>query len=425
MTFLATLPLGSTRPDSPGRTPRSLPPVATTVAVGAAVVTSLVPSLLPRSAMIQGVLSGALVLLAIAALALARIAALALRAPAPPSPRARQGAFVATVVLSAAALVPAQHALARRSAELSMPTPSAAYWLLAAGCVLAVVGIVLALVAGLTHLLRSTWQPARRGIAAALLVSTVTTAASPAGLLDPLRKDLAPDHPMLVTSPVGATRAFARADEAADPETGAALAADRLLAAGGLRHAAVVVVLPTGSGWVNREAVAAIETQLGGDVALVSAQFADLPSWYQYLVDQDAAHRSGQRLLAEVLDRVRTLPESERPDVYVYGESLGARVGQGAVQQAPHDEVCGVLWSGAPGGTVSGHPRERSLLNQDDPIGYLDPGTAYRRPEGWPTVWVPLLSYGTTWLDTNASLRPPPGHGHQYGAEQDWTLPRC
>ena len=84
-----------------------------------------------------------------------------------------------------------------------------------------------------------------------------------------------------------------------------------------------------------------------------------------------------------------------------------------------------MLWSGAPGAAVAGHPHERSLLNADDPIRYLTTRTALERPPGWPTVWVPVLSWGTTWLDTSASLLPAPGHGHVYGAEQDWSLPRC
>jgi hypothetical protein len=59
-------------------------------------------------------------------------------------------------------------------------------------------------------------------------------------------------------------------------------------------------------------------------------------------------------------------------------------------------------------------------------VTYLSGGTATARPAGWPLpVWVPGLSLGTAVLDLPGSLSSGEGHGHRYGPEQDWALPRC
>lgn len=308
-----------------------------------------------------------------------------------------------------------------------MLAPAPTYWLWAGTWALLVVALGLAGYAGARRLLRVTWRRTPRPLAAALLagVAVTTAAAGPVDVLAPLRKDLGPDHVMLTESAAGASRSFAVVDEAPTPEGGADLAVRRMVADGGLQRGAVLIALPTGSGWVNREAVTAIEAQLGGDVAVVSAQYSDLPSWWSFVLDQDPAIRSADALVAAVLSRVGELPPDRRPDIYLHGESLGALAGQAALEDVPTDLVCGVIWTGAPAGATSGHPRERNLHNADDPVVHLSSDTIFSEPEDWPTLWVPGLSYGTTVLDLGASLLPAAGHGHSYGPEQDWTLPTC
>lgn len=423
------------------------PRVGTTLTVGAALALSTIPSLLPRSSLTQGLLTGTLVLLALAVLAvrLPRIPRLPRicrnyapesRKPmalaegqgtAPPPARARWIVLAATSAVLTVVAGATQLSLATRAAELGMPGPSPAYWPLAAVGALLVVGLGLALATGARRLTRIAWRRTPRPLAAVLLagVAVTTAAAGPIDVLGPLRKQLDPAHVMLTPSPLGATRTFVTVDETPTPEAGAELAVHRLVADGGLDRSAIVVVLPTGSGWVNAEAVAAFERQLGGDVALVSAQYGDLPSWWSFLIDQEPAMRSAEALVAGTLERVGDLPEAERPDVFLVGESLGALAGQAALAEVDPEAVCGVLWSGAPGGAVSGHPRERTLRNPDDPVFHLSVATALQRPEDWPGLWVPGLSYGTTVLDLGASLAPERGHGHRYGVEQDWSLPEC
>ncbi|WP_109473545.1 alpha/beta-hydrolase family protein [Ornithinimicrobium cavernae] len=404
------------------------PPVGATLTVGSALVLSTIPSLLPRPALTQGLLTGSLVLLALAVLALTRvIVTRRARVVSPGSARARWTVAAGTASAVAGTAWSAQLGLGQHAAGLAMAVPGPTYWLTAGGWALLVVGLGLTAAAGARRLGGITWRRSPLPLAAALLagVTVTSAAAGPADVLAPLRKDLAADHVMLTESPLGASRSFARAGESPTPEAGAELAVDRLVAEGGLRRSAIVIALPTGSGWVNGEAVSAFEAQLDGDVAVVSAQYGDLPSWWSYLVDQEPALRSAEALLDEVVERVGQLPPPDRPDVYVFGESLGALAGQAAIAGATASSVCGVVWSGAPGGAVSGHPRERSLHNVDDPVYYLAADTALRQPDDWPTTWLPGLSYGTTVLDLAVSLAPDDGHGHTYGPEQDWTLPAC
>lgn len=440
--------VGSLARSLPG--PLVPPRVSSTLAVGAALALSTLPSLLPRAPLIQGLLTGALVLLTLAVLWSVRQAVPRWRpvgAPvhrlstAPTPERSTTGALVKkrrstlarwlVLVGTGAAVVGtawlAQLGLGQRAADLAMVVPGPAYWLTAGAWALAVIGLGLVLAAGARRLARITWRRTPKPLAAVLLagVTVTSAAAGPIDLLEPLRKELGPTHVMLVDSPAGASRSFSRVDETQTPRDGAELAVERMVADGGLDKGAILIALPTGSGWVNREAVTAFETQLDGDVAVVSAQYGDLPSWWSFLIDQEPAVESAEALVDGVLARVAELPADQRPDVFVHGESLGAAAGQAAIKGVDEQAVCGVIWSGAPGGEVSGHPRERSLRNIDDPVTYLSLDTVVAQPQDWPTAWLPGLSYGTTVLDLGASLLPDAGHGHMYGPEQDWTLPTC
>ena len=68
---------------------RPLPPAVTSTGVGLALVVSTVPSLLPRTALVQGLLSGGLVLAALAVVVVGRGAVQRVRRRGPSSPAAR------------------------------------------------------------------------------------------------------------------------------------------------------------------------------------------------------------------------------------------------------------------------------------------------------------------------------------------------
>ena len=399
------------------------PAVLPTVLVALAAVVSLTPSLLPRPIPTQGLLTGVLVALALGVAGLVRRrAGEAGRA----RPALRRAVLVLSVAGTAVAAALSAGLQAQTAATVGMAAPGATYW---PGVAVVAVGTAYSLVL----LGRVTRWLVRRRVPAALGVVGVAAAVSAAalpdgvGLLDFLDKDIGPDHVLLQESPVGAGRVYEQLADGAGPEVSAARAADRLVAGGGLEREAVVVVLPTGSGWVNRQAVEAFEDQWGADVVTLAVQYDRSPSWLSLLVAQGNSKEWAHATLAAVVDRIEALPEDERPALYVHGESLGALAGQSALSDPElADHVCGAIWSGAPGGTVLGLPGERVLANADDPVIHLSAGTATARPDDWGgALWVPALSYGTTVLDLAASLAPESGHGHQYGPEQDWTLPGC
>jgi len=89
----------------------------------------------------------------------------------------------------------------------------------------------------------------------------------------------------------------------------------------------LVLVSPTGSGYVNYCAAAAVQYLTGGDVAMVTLQYSKRPS--PLSLGKIAEAREQNRLLWSRIDeRLQELPPERRPRVVLFGESLGAHVSQ-------------------------------------------------------------------------------------------------
>lgn len=89
----------------------------------------------------------------------------------------------------------------------------------------------------------------------------------------------------------------------------------------------LMLVSPTGTGYVNYCAVAAVEYMTLGDVATVTLQYAKRPSPLSLgLVPR--AREQNRLLWMRILERVRGLPVEARPRVVLFGESLGAHTSQ-------------------------------------------------------------------------------------------------
>lgn len=169
-------------------------------------------------------------------------------------------------------------------------------------------------------------------------------------------------------SPHGAVRVFGD-----HPGQDAAVAArdtvDDLVAAGGLQRDVVVVAMPTGSGWVDPDQVEAVEQWADGDVATVAVRYARVPSAVAFLLCPELAEASATHLLQEVVDRVDELPESERPEIVVHGQSLGVVAGMAALE-ALETGVSAALWQGRPGTVAAPASAACTVdaVNQDDPV---------------------------------------------------------
>lgn len=294
---------------------------------------------------------------------------------------------------------------------------------IAAGTALAIVGF--------THGVRWAWRRrarvSRRAVAAVAGLSLLSFA--PSAQAAEVAPAPASDQVLLTPSPVGAVRAYAGIADSADNATRARIAVDRLVAAGGLSREHLLVAIPTGSGWVNPEFVAGTERRFGPEVATVSMQYDTRPSWVAFLVNRDGAIDGARALLDTVAAEVSALPEAERPQVHVVGESLGATAGLAALNDPAagdvREVVCSTFWLGIPGGGGrTGLPRETIAANADDPVVHASPSMLFT-PTGGNRPWLPVVSFVHAGADFVESLAVPTGSGHRYGVDQPDRLQTC
>ncbi|WP_426244445.1 alpha/beta hydrolase [Nocardioides sp. LHG3406-4] len=266
-------------------------------------------------------------------------------------------------------------------------------------------------------------------------------------------------------------RAYAGYASAENTEERAALAVDELERAGGFDRSYVLVVTTTGTGIVEPSSASSFEYLTGGDSAIVATQYSHLPSWLSYLVDREEAREAGRDLFDEVYGRWSQLPADDRPELMVYGESLGSFGGENAFsgERDLANRTSGALYVGPPsfnplygdfvedrdpgspqveptynqGRTIrfSGRPREgippeaspwtgtRVLYMQhaSDPITWWSPSLVLQEPD-WleeppgrdvldDMTWIPFVTFWQVSADLALSFSTPPGHGHVYTGE--------
>ena len=119
-------------------------------------------------------------------------------------------------------------------------------------------------------------------------------------------------------------RAFVGLRSADTARERAAIAVAELRRLGGFDRRVIAVAGGTGSGWINPQVAAALEFAAHGDVATVSMQYSYLPSWMSFLVDRERAQDNAEELITALRVELATIPEDRRPELYVFGESLGA-----------------------------------------------------------------------------------------------------
>ncbi len=248
---------------------------------------------------------------------------------------------------------------------------------------------------------------------------------------------------------------------------------------GAFSRGTLLVVTPTGRGWIDEFIVASVEYLTSGDCATVGIQYSNDPSWVAFAGSREAPQQAG-RLLFERIEHERSLlPATARPRLLVAGLSLGAFGGQ-APFSTPQDmlrRVDGALWIGTPrftplrsqltdqrqpgstellpevdtgrhirfaatpeqlgiraDGSAYGPwetPRVAYLQHASDPVVWWHPQLLVRQPD-WmredvgadvnPGLrWIPLLSYWQTTMDVVMGAKPEPtstgGHGHLYREE--------
>jgi uncharacterized membrane protein len=262
-------------------------------------------------------------------------------------------------------------------------------------------------------------------------------------------------------------RVYVGLNAAEDAEARAELALAELIRVGGFDRSALVVVVPTGTGWMDPAAMDPLEYLHGGDVATVAVQYSYLTSFISILVEPDYGSETGRALFRAVYRHWTALPRDTRPRLYLYGLSLGAISSEESVRlsEVLADPIQGALWAGPPFPTPGwrsitnerdpgspawlprygdgsfarftnqedaldipgarwGPMRVVYLQNASDPIVFFEPASFWRKP-AWmaeprgPDVsrelrWYPGVTFLQLLTDMAVGLSVPIGHGHLY-----------
>ena len=104
----------------------------------------------------------------------------------------------------------------------------------------------------------------------------------------------------------------------------AELLLDELIRTGAFDRQVLVVATTTGTGFLEPNAITALEYIYNGDVAVAGAQYSYLPSWISLLADQDEVKETSQVVFRTIHEYWSTLAEDQRPEIYLYGLSLGS-----------------------------------------------------------------------------------------------------
>lgn len=150
-------------------------------------------------------------------------------------------------------------------------------------------------------------------------------------------------------------RVFVGLDSAKTERQRVDLAMSELNRTGAFQRKTIMLISPTGTGYVNYVAVEAAEYMSLGDIASVALQYSKRPS--PMSLDRVPEGRGQfKMLLKEISRRIEKLPKSKRPQLVVFGESLGAWTSQDSFIDQGTDglKYAGVdkaLWIGSPYGS--------------------------------------------------------------------------
>ncbi|HWK65174.1 MAG TPA: alpha/beta-hydrolase family protein [Rhizobiaceae bacterium] len=265
-------------------------------------------------------------------------------------------------------------------------------------------------------------------------------------------------------------RVYAGLNSAETAEERARLALEELKRVGGFDRSVLIIITPTGTGWVDPAAMDTVEYLLRGDVASIALQYSYLSSWLSLLVEPDYGRDAAQALFREVYGYWRQLPRDHRPKLYLHGLSLGALNSDISADlfDVIGDPFQGALWSGPPflsktwttvtrdrepgspvwlprfrDGSVIRFTAQRNALAipgaswgpvrivylqyASDSVTFFDPLSIYRAP-AWmaeprgPDVspqlrWYPVVTFLQLLLDMAMATTTPMGYGHVYAPE--------
>lgn len=130
----------------------------------------------------------------------------------------------------------------------------------------------------------------------------------------------------------------------------AKLALAELKRQGGFQRSILIIVTPTGTGWIDPSAMDSVEYLHEGDVASVAMQYSYLNSPLSLMFQPEYGEEAARALFAEIYRYWTTLPRDARPKLYLHGLSLGAMNSERSAElfETIGDPIAGALWSGPP-----------------------------------------------------------------------------
>jgi uncharacterized membrane protein len=264
-------------------------------------------------------------------------------------------------------------------------------------------------------------------------------------------------------------RVYVGLDTAPTDDERVALALAEIDRTSALGRRLVVLVSPTGTGYVNHTAMQAIELLTLGDCATITMQYSKRPS--PLSLDRiDEGRLQNRKLWLAIHDRLYGMPPERRPRLVLFGESLGAQTSQDVFV---HEGTVGLrmfgidraLWIGTPYfskwkeevlrdvrwnvdrslvGRFSSFKEMKALdetarsalrfvlvSHNNDAVGYFGADLLVAapdwlqepRPPGVPSAqrYAPLLTFVQTLVDMKNSMHVVPGQfvadGHDYRAD--------
>lgn len=182
-------------------------------------------------------------------------------------------------------------------------------------------------------------------------------------------------------------------------EARAKLALEELKRVGGFERPVLIVVTPTGTGWVDPAALDSVEYLHDGAVASVVLQYSYLGSWLYLLAGADYGADAARALFTQIYGYWTTLPKDKRPKLYLHGLSLGAKNSEQSMDltEVLDDPFAGALWSGPPYSSRLW----RSFTDRRNPgssawLPTFGDGSLVRfmNQEGFPASFTPSASWG-------------------------------
>jgi len=265
-------------------------------------------------------------------------------------------------------------------------------------------------------------------------------------------------------------RVYAGLNVADEPKQRAERALEELKRQNGFDRSILVIITPTGTGWVDPAAMNGLEFLYDGNVASIAMQYSYLNSPLSLLFQPEYGAEASRALFTTVYNYWKTLPKDHRPRLYLYGLSLGAMNSEKSISlfEMLEDPINGALWSGppfpsrdwkritrdrnegtpewlpvfrdgafarfmnqngeAPGnGTRWGPLRIVYLQYASDAVVFFDSHAFYRQPD-WMNAprghdvspqlrWYPVVTMLQLALDMAFATTTPMGYGHVYAPE--------